>query len=326
MSEPLWHELLTHVLLPLCEGKELRPLRPIGTKRAQEVAEQAAQATADMLEGLCELRARRARLLYPVDFLAPPSRAEWLLAAALNDLLIATHPGLTGWFGNQRPRAVLEMARASIELAGIPSSVGEALSRHATFGSSVRLRRLDTHVSYWAGSQKYIGEKPPARLFLWPDLRRVKSNERWAALYEFGADDTPEEPLYRAVLSAWLQASPLTQLAEMGQKDPEFAWSGPALGLVATGAGRKLVLRALDWDGTSAAALTHAKRATLRIPESAAQARRVAVEFTEELELQVARALNDFEAPDVRAFGARQSRAGELRRLRSVPKTETRSR
>jgi len=244
VSGQLVAELASRVLLPLLAGGELRPVPPIGVARARAVAEAGAFATA----ALDEVRARRlrvARRLCPLDALPDPSPGEWLLLCALNDLLQSTNPTLLGPFGGSRPRELLEMALATVTLAGPPTTVGDALSRHATFSRLLQLVRVDTHVSFWVGRRVYRGAKPPKRLTRWRSVRRVSEREQNVRLPEMAPASPEATPVFEQVLAGLVAASPLTDLETALRDLPVFRWSGAALSLVSVPEGRLLALRAL---------------------------------------------------------------------------------
>lgn len=245
MSGQLIAELAGRVLTPLLAGGALRPLPPIGHERALRAAEHGAFASS----ALDEARARRlriARRLCPVDALADPTPGEWLMLCALNDLLQATNPTLLGPFGAERPQRLLEMAHATLLAAGPPRSVGEALSRHATFARLLEVVRVDTHLSFWVGRRVYRGAKPPRRLTRWRSVRRVSEREETVRLSEMAPANPAATPLFEDTLKSLIAATPLTDLANAGRDLPAFRWTGAALSLVSTPPGRVLAFRVFE--------------------------------------------------------------------------------
>ncbi|MBI3203523.1 MAG: hypothetical protein HYZ29_18440 [Myxococcales bacterium] len=245
MSGQLVAELASRVLLPLMAGGELRPLPPIGHARAVAVAEHGAFAQT----ALDEARARRirvARRLCAVDVLPDPTAAEWLMLCALNDLLQSTNPTLVGVFGADRPQRLLEMAHATVHLAGAPKTIGEALSRHTTFCRLLEVVRVDTHVSFWVGRRVFRGAQPPKRLLRWRGVRRVSERHESVRLAEMTPATPTATPEFESTLQALIAASPLTDLATATRQLPVFRWSGAALSLVSSSAGRTLAVRALE--------------------------------------------------------------------------------
>ncbi len=245
MSGQLVAELAGRVLVPLLGGGALRPLPPIGHERALGAAEHAGFATSV----LDEARARRlrvARRFCPVDALPDPSAGEWLMLCVLNDLLQSTNPTLLGPFGSDRSQRLLEMAHATLLVAGPPKTVGEALCRHATFSRLLELVRVDTHVSFWVGRRVYRGAKPPKRLTRWRSVRRVSEREETVRLGEMAPANPAATPLFEQTLASLLAASPLTDLATAARDLPPFRWTGAALSLVSVPPGRTLAARALE--------------------------------------------------------------------------------
>ncbi len=235
-----------HVLLPLLAGGEVRPLPPVGSTRALELAgEQGIAATGGALDEIRARRLRAARAVLPVDALGDVSAGEWLLAFALNDLLQVTNPSLTDWFGNDRPRHLLDMIRNVVSEVGPPRRVHEVVARHATFSRVLQMQRIDTHVSWWVGSADFHGAKPPPRLLMWRGIRRVHVDEQSVTFAKMAAEELPWYPAWQAALSDWLAATPLTDLANAGRHAPEFRWTGATLALIGTVTGRNLVRRAL---------------------------------------------------------------------------------
>lgn len=245
MSGQLVAELSSRVLGPLLAGGPLHPLPPIGHERALEVAGHGAFATS----ALDEARARRlriARRLCAVDALPDPGPGEWLMLCALNDLLQATNPSLLGPFGADRPARLLAGAQAMLTAARTPSTVGEALARHATFARLLEVVRLDTHVSFWVGRRVFRGSKPPKRLTRWRSVRRVSEREETVRLAEMAPANPEATVSFESTLAMLVAASPLTDLASAARDLPPFSWTGAALSLVSTPAGRVLALRCLE--------------------------------------------------------------------------------
>src|SRR5438105_4549660 len=160
-------------MAPLVLGGELRPGRPIGGKNAALLAPFSDTLDKELLSHVDLARIRVARRLAPVDQVAPPTGAEWALAACLHDVVQTTHPELTGMFRGRAPAKLLEVAQATSDLVPTPATVGEALERHTWFSRVLDITRTDTSVSFWVGKRTYLGVDPPGRLLAWPELRRV---------------------------------------------------------------------------------------------------------------------------------------------------------
>jgi len=233
MSELLGYDLVERLLLPLMNGGDVGLVPPIGSVRALECASSA--LAPDQLETVRRFKLGAARRIYPVDELGGLSESEWLLLSALNDTLTLAHPSLTRAKHKARLSA---LSCQVIERAAPPRTPLEALSRHALFSRLLHLIRRDQNVSWWTGSQRFVGRRPPARLLAWPELRRVRVETE--AVPMAGLSSEP----FRRVLAAWLAVNPLTHLLG-APLFSGFTWSGSALSLLADPSGRRLVLRAI---------------------------------------------------------------------------------
>jgi hypothetical protein len=274
------------VLLPLVTGGELRPIEPIGPKRAAEQADVAAALGDFSGESANEIqwqRLRVARRYCPIDRLSPPGRGEWLLAFALNDLLQATNPDLPGVFGRDRPQKLVALALEIVALAGPPRSVGEALARHATFSRALELVRIDTHVAWWVGSRSFRGAHPPTRLLSWQSVRRVRQSHEDVPLASMAPPDAGWAEVWREALARWIAASPLTDLATATRSAPEFVWTGALLGLLASPPGRTLARRGALGGGTAPRVADVLSRARERLVEIEPRAAEPVARFVAEL-------------------------------------------
>lgn len=281
-DQALVDELAEQVLLPLIIGGELRPLRPIGARRAIDLAGHALVAGGQAGEELERARLTAARRLCAVDRVADPTPGEWLMGFALNDLLQVTNPDLVGLLGGDRPERLLKMVGQVIREAGPPRTVGDALGRHASFSRVAELSRIDTHVSWWVGSADFRGSEPPGRLLAWPNVRRVHESKESVLLGDMppaGADWGED---WLTMLGHWLAASPLTDLATLHREKPPFVWRGATLGLLATDPGLTLAYRVVDWQEDKARAAAIARRAGQELER--VEDRAVALEFADGIE------------------------------------------
>lgn len=238
-------QLCERVWLPLLAGGDLRPVSPIGRKRAMEILECVPGLSAPSLD---EIRARRlhvARRLAALDALPDPSFGEWLLLMALNDLLQVTNPTLVGVFAADRPKQLVAEVQAMVNQASAPTNLGDAISRHASFSRVLELTRVDTHVSWWVGKQTFRGAAPAKRLLRWKSVRRVREQEERVELVSMARPEEPWAADFQEAVSTLLHASPLTDLALADREQPPFVWTGATLALIATDAGRTLAARAL---------------------------------------------------------------------------------
>lgn len=249
MAKPNMQEkldaLAVGVVGPLVLGGKLVPTAPLGPQVGLYVGADGRRISDDDLRSsLSVARVRRARLVAPVDTLPDISPAEWALAAALNDLLQSTNHELSGVLTRGRHAKVLDGVGRLIEAVAPPRTTLEALVRHATFARVLEIVRTDTTISWWVGSAHFRGQPPSKRLMAWPEARRVNVSPRKVALHELceGLAIVPVEH-YQTLLSRWLTATPLTDIASVHRPAPMFAWSKPTLELIAYPEGRSLALR-----------------------------------------------------------------------------------
>ena len=276
----LGQSLTESLLLPLLRGGEVRLVEPVGEARAVELSKTLAGAR--LFDELEELRLEAARRWAPVDDLGDITGDEWLLIAALNDLLQLTNPALAGGLGRGgRRKKLARLAARVIERAGAPSTVRAALSRHALFSRVVELARVDTEVSWWTGSDKFVGTPPPERLLLWPNLRKVQRRDQRVRLAEMAPSRAVE---FDPLLERWLLATPLTTLGTAQQSGVPFRWTGSMLGLTHVPAGRRLALRVLLSCEDVAAALKDLSRAAEPLAQVDAEAFTHARDFIAEAE------------------------------------------
>ena len=274
--------LVEQLLLPLAQGGALRPVPPIGARRALSLTKQPVFMEGDAAGELRRARLAVARRLYPVDGLDELTSSELLLGCALNDLLQVTNPSLTGAIRQRNAERLLAMVGEVIEAAGPPRTLGEVLGRHATFSRLLELTRVDTHVSFWAGSRSFIGARPPRRMLIWPRLRRVSEHELTLELVDMAKEAGWADEFAKTV-GQFLAASPLTDLGSVQRKAPSFSWSASSLALLRNAVGRSLALRAIERGGDLERAAAVLVRATERIEDEDGTLRREVNELIETL-------------------------------------------
>lgn len=284
-------ELAAQVIGPLVLGGAVRPVRPFGPEAALAVGLEQRIADDALRSAIDEARCQAARALVPVDGLPDLEPAEWSVAAALNDLLQVTNDELSSFATRGRHATLLRATRALCGAIPPPRDHAQAIARHATFGRLLELGRSDVQLSWWTGSASFRGRPAPARLQMWPRLRRVQLAHSSAALVDMAAGLPIDPAEYLDCVRALVQCSPLTDLATLGRPSPEFRWSPSTLGLVTTHVGCNLVLRAFArrdasttaWlrDGATqgAAALKALERASAALGPSG-PAVRIAAGFT----------------------------------------------
>jgi hypothetical protein len=238
--------VFVQVLAPLVLGGPLRPSHPIGARAALALCALSPRASDGDLASRVDLaRVAEARRIVPIDTLPDPAGAEWAMGAVLHDVLQAANPA---WVRRSAPKRLLELAAATLARIAPAASALDALARHTWFGRLFDLRRKDTAVSWWTGSGTFLGKEPPRRLLMWSDVRRVnvaRSERGIMELLSHGGQ--PEHaPLFASVVSAFLRATPLTDLSSCARSAPAFEWTPEALGVTRAPVARTLALRALS--------------------------------------------------------------------------------
>jgi hypothetical protein len=222
------------------------------------------------------LRTRLARL-GPVGSITGLPLDALALAAVWHNLLAMTHPDAKGRASLRRKAR--QWCLAMLEWAGVPHTRAEVSLRHGVLCGLSRLRRVDTHVTFWAGYADFIGVAPPTALVAWPKLRRVREDRTDVPLMELlaalDADDTDPQTDLVSVARAAFALSPLTDFA-IADRPPAFAfeWTPPGVNALADACLRGAAQRMILARGT--AALRAVEQATVRaakgeLPQGAAR-------------------------------------------------------
>jgi hypothetical protein len=221
-------DLVEGFLVPLVAGGEVRVGRPIDAAMLGRVVERVAQptgTTAAMLQR-CEARLSIARrngiadlALQMPDVLLDEEAVT--LAAVVHNLLFLSHPRARGGAGRRASAHALAVGtRALADLSALdadaPDFDARALARHSLLSPLFRLEREDIDVSFWAGSRRFEGARPPSRLTAWPTVRRVVERRERVSF----SDLLVEEAV--PLLDALLGVSPLTDLLTPTRKAPAF--------------------------------------------------------------------------------------------------------
>ncbi len=244
-ASALADRLFSAVVAPLVLGGEVVPSAAIGPRAAGALRDARLVSDGLLVREVTLARVRRARSLAPVDTVPDLAAADWLLAAALHDLLHSANPGFSTLLRRGAARRILKSAIAVLESVPVPANAKQALSRHSWFARVLDVRRTDTQVSWWSETRRFLGRDPPARVQAWPALRRVTVLRTRPALVDL-APIAVDRAIWAATIGSLLTRSPLTDLATCGRKAPAFAWNEAVLALIGEPAGRTLGLRALD--------------------------------------------------------------------------------
>jgi hypothetical protein len=260
-------EVFRRILVPGVTGGELAIGKPFGRKAAraaaeamggieisQEVVNLDREHGAKALEQGEEALLRRLRRLANADVSTIVPRIDGsvvLLAALLHDLIAAFHPELPGIFRRDAPHKLLEATASALAEVPAPTTLRAALLRHAWLGELPRFSLFRTEVRWWVGGASFVGRTPPSRLLAWPDVRRVRRDERGAEvlrlpeLFSDRQDVSTLTEIHSRAMTAFLAASPLTDLALAGRLSPPFVWTDGAARLIANAAGARLARRAI---------------------------------------------------------------------------------
>ncbi len=211
-------EFLGEFVVPLVTGGQAHVRAPIDAEDLQVFEEDLPHASAEMVAVdeareniLAELVVRPPAMVLSPDDLH--------LAASLHNLLFLAHPGSDRW--TMTDRRLRRVAEASKAFASQPLTRERTrvLARHALLHNIFDLTRLDTQVSWWTGSRRFLGQEPPGRLTAWPGLRRVHTKVDTAGFVDLFA--TPES---MPIVSTILRRSPLTLVLGAPEGAPPVHW------------------------------------------------------------------------------------------------------
>jgi hypothetical protein len=209
---------LSQFVKPLVAGGELHVGRPVTTADLMRFEAELSHATVELVavdeartDVLAELVARPPALVLDTDELA--------LAVGLHDALVLAHPDADGALVTDAMRR--KIAAAALRMVSQPPSRDRTrvLARHALLHNLLDLGRADITVSWWTGRARFLGQKPPARLVAWKDVRRVREEVTRA-----GFDELLASPEVAPVMAALLRRTPLTQLLGASAVAPPLHW------------------------------------------------------------------------------------------------------
>lgn len=223
-------DFLRRFAVPLCRGGKVHVGAPLGHRGLRRLLV-AAAAGLDETEAGQELCAERHQVLSEILLSPEPPRladdpSAPALLAALHDLLFLLHPAAADlvFADRQRHRLtcfvvdVCERARRALWAGGGDLAV-QAAERHSLLHALFALTREDVHLSFWAGRREFLGSEPPARLYAWRTVRRVREERSRASLYR----ELLANALGLQGLLVLLRASPLTDLYNPQRSGPPLA-------------------------------------------------------------------------------------------------------
>ncbi len=300
-----YHEFVSHFVGPLVMGGrvEVRDLIGPGVLSAWV---RPADLDATLVTRIVDTARSRLAKVGPMGAITGLPLDALALALVWHNLLSMTHPEAVGRTALRRKAR--QWCVTILEWAGVAHSRAEVTLRHGVLGGLARLRRVDTHVTFWAGYADFVGVAPPSALVAWPKLRRVREDRTSVPfIYLISAletDDHDKSADLVSVARAALALSPLTDLCMPDRPSAlAFSWTPPGVNALADLALRGAVQRTLL--GRGAAALRAVEQATLAlmknpVPERVAQ---LLLRFHVELAVTEAMAARPT-APEPRAQGA----------------------
>ncbi|MBK7538488.1 MAG: hypothetical protein IPI49_24600 [Myxococcales bacterium] len=209
---------LTTFVLPLVQGKRVYVGAPISPPALEAMQRELDSAVVEQV-AVDDARIEVASLLV----CRPPQlilEAEDLsLTAGLYNALAAIHPGTDSVLVTEKQRRRVLDAALTMVSQPLTHSRQRVLGRHALFHNLFQLERMDTTVSWWTGSARFLGQSPPHRLTSWRSVRRVQEDVIVTGFEELlGTAETSP------VVATLLRRSPLTQLLGATRAAPPLHW------------------------------------------------------------------------------------------------------
>jgi hypothetical protein len=244
VASPLDHFVSTF-LRPLVEGGHVEVEGLLGPGLFSRFTESSALDATLRHEYMHAVSRHTARLgpTCAPEILPPDAIA---LGMVWHNLLAMTHPEVRKRAGLRE--RVIRWNDQLLGWVGAPRTAEEVTLRYACLAMLPSLGRVDTDVSFWAGSARYLGVAPPSRLLAWKTVRRVKETKTRVPLFELLKELASEHLEIDLVpsLQAALRLSPLLDIALVDR--PAFAafdWSPPTLNAAGDPALRGAMIRLL---------------------------------------------------------------------------------
>lgn len=250
MAEKLIDKFLRGFVTPLITGGHVEVDGVLGPGALDELVSGPKGMNLSMADGklmadaVNAARAELARFGPTTDFVTLTEDVIGL-CVAWHNLIALTHPEVSGRTGLRQ--TVKGWTQQILDWVTLPRTAQEVALRHAVFARLDELGRVDTDVTFWAGSAKYIGVAPPSRLVAWKSVRRVQESKTRADLFSLLttlAHPLPEFDLLPLADYA-LALTPLTDLMLADRPDAPlpFRWTGASLAMLADDALRGASMR-----------------------------------------------------------------------------------
>jgi len=141
------------------------------------------------------------------------------LAAGLHNALFLVHPRAENWSVSDRARRkIIDTALAQVSRP-LTRDRTRVMARHALLHNLFHLTRDDVTVSWWTGRARFSGQRPPARLTTWRNMRRVRED---VTVVDF--EELLAVPDTAPVIATLLRRTPLTQLLDAHPGAPPLHW------------------------------------------------------------------------------------------------------
>ena len=218
MARPHVREFLERFVHPLVAGGELHVGAPIPQPDLDRWGTELDHATVELVK----VDDARTAVLSTV-VCRPPALVldedELALAAGLHDALFLVHPRAEVWsVSDKQRRRIVETALAMVSRP-LTRNRTRVMARHALLHNLFHLTRSDVTVSWWTGRARFYGQKPPARLTSWRNVRRVREE---VTVVDF--DELLAVPDTAPVIATLLRRTPLTQLLDSHPGAPALHW------------------------------------------------------------------------------------------------------
>ena len=218
MARPHVRDFLSRFVKPLVAGGELHVGAPIPMPDVDRWEQELHDASVEQVEVDDARHAVLSTLVCrPPAFLLEGD--ELALAAGLHNALFLVHPRADRWsVSDKQRRKIIDTALAMVSQP-MTKNFTRVLARHALLHNVFHLTRNDITVSWWTGRARFHGQKPPARLTSWKNMRRVREE---VTVVDF--DELLAVPDTAPVIATLLRRTPMTQLLDAHPGAPPLHW------------------------------------------------------------------------------------------------------
>ncbi len=198
-------------LLPLLTGGIVQVGKPMAPA-CLDFFGHAHPSTNELHHQVLDALAESAWRIWPCDNIPYPEPGMAAIALASYNLARASDPRWQSWPRSRAARTTLDWVDTVLDHVAPPSTVGQALTRHAVVSRLVDLGRTDTSVATWVGKGSlglsFYGRHPDRLTLALPTIRRVKVSEAQTQLIDAWRATEQVWPRVRALV----RCSPVTEL------------------------------------------------------------------------------------------------------------------